>query len=181
MTNDKLLGAVQSRAARAAIGASAMRGRGNKGAVAACRSFLCQLDLSPFGTTNGAAFAEALDRSTKELRARLPRGAQHWGLARKALNIFLRDAFYTTYLNAAYHLQRAEHLFEIPLDSITATQLKRAAGRAVLPRWPGVKHLTPSLSAEFQKAAAVEARKKGITRVHLDAYWWSASRDGDAH
>jgi len=181
MTNDKLLGAVQSRAARAAIGASAMRGRGNKGAAAACRSFLCQLDLSPFGTADGDAFARELDRSTRELLAKLPREARHWGLARKALNIFLRDAFYTTYLDSAFHLRRAEHLFEIPLDSITATQLKRATGRAVLPRWPGVKHVAPSLSSEFQKAAAVQARKKGIARVHLDAYWWSLGRDGDAH
>jgi hypothetical protein len=180
MTDDPFLRIVQSRAARIAIGASTVRGRGNTGTVAACRSFLRHLDLAPFGSADGAAFALALNRSTEALQATLPRSAQHWGIARKALNIFLRDALYTTYLDTAYQLRKAESLFEIPLDSITAIQLKRAAGRATLPPWPGVKHLTPSLSAQFQKAAAVEAGKRGLARVHLDAIWWSVGRDNDA-
>jgi hypothetical protein len=180
MTDDQFLRTIQGRVARVAIGASTVRGRGNKGTVKACRSFLRRLDLSRFGSKDGAAFGLALNRSTKALQAKLPRSAQRWGIARKALNIFLRDAFYTTYLDAAFHLRQAESLFEIPLDSITATTLKRVVGKGALPRWPGVKRLTPSLSAIFQKAAAVEAGKLGIARVHLDAIWWSADRDKDA-
>jgi hypothetical protein len=95
------------------------------------------------------------------------------------INIFLRDCLYTTYLDAAFGLRKNEPYFELPLDSITATHLKRAAGRGKLPAWPGVKHLTKSLNAEFQKAAAAEAARRGIPRIHLDAIWWSVSRDND--
>ena len=109
----------------------------------------------------------------------LPIGARHWGLARKVLNIFLRDCLYTTYLDEAFHLRRSEALFEIPLDSLTATNLKRGTGRGALPPWPGVKHLSKPDSVRFQQATEEEARKRGIARVHLDAVWWSQSRDDE--
>jgi hypothetical protein len=123
MTKSAFLRTVQSRTARVAIGASAVRGRGNAGTVAASRTFLRSLPLQRFAVRNARKFAQALDRTTNDLRTALPRTAQHWGLARKILNIFLRDCLYTTYLAEAYRLQRAEPLLELPLDSITAGQL----------------------------------------------------------
>jgi hypothetical protein len=179
MRRGDFLRAVQSRAARIAVGASTVRGRGNAGAVSAAREYLRHLDLAGFDA-RPHAFRNALDRETKALLAALPRGARHWGIARKLLNIFLRDCLYTTYLEKAFHLSRAEEAFEIPLDSITALHVKRAAGRGGLPPWPGVKHLTTPLSAQFQAAAAAEAARQGIARVHMDAVWWSQSRDVDA-
>lgn len=176
MTRESLLKAFQSRAARIAVGASTVRGRGNAGTVAAARAFLRQLDLSPFGS-GGASFARALNRTTGALKAALPRRARHWGIARKVLNVFLRDCLYTTYLEPKFHLSEAEELFELPLDSITVLQLKRAAGRGSLPPWPGVKNLTPALNSKYQQAASEEAARRGIPRVHLDAIWWSVSRD----
>jgi len=173
-----LLRAVQSRVARIAVGASTVRGRGNAGAVAAARKYLRHVDLAKFGA-KPPAFRRALDRETKALLASLPKGARHWGIARKLLNIFLRDCLYTTYLAKDFGLSRAEEAFEIPLDSITAVNVKRASGRGTLPPWPGVKHLTTSLSAQFQEAAAAEAGRRGISRVHMDAVWWSQSRDED--
>jgi hypothetical protein len=176
--NRKLfLKAIQSRAARSAIGASAVRGRGNTGVAPAARAFLAPLDLRAFGTDSPSQFARKLDRTTECLRAALPRPARHWGLARKLLNIFLRDCFYTAYLNTACHLNSAKNFYELPLDSITATRLKRAAGRGALPVWPRVRHLTPKVSAEFQRFAAELARREGIARVHLDALYWSVDRD----
>jgi hypothetical protein len=133
-----------------------------------------------FGQPTESTFAKNLDMATDALRNALPRGAQHWGLTRKVMNIFLRDCLYTTYLDAAFDLRKNEPSFELPLDAITAIQLKRATGRGTLPAWPGVKHLTKSLSAEFQKAATAEAARRGIPRIHLDAIWWSVSRDNDA-
>jgi hypothetical protein len=177
MTDLEFLEAVQSRAARIAVGASTVRGRGNKGAVAAAREHLRSLDLKQFGSAS-QAFATKLDQATEALRAALPRGARHWGVARKVLNIFLRDCLYTTYLNEAFGLRSSEHSFELPLDSITVKHLKRSAGRGTLPPWLGVKHLEPSVSATYQAAAAQEAAKKHTARVHLDALWWSVSRDG---
>jgi len=180
MTEDHLLRAFQSRTARVAVGASTVRGRGNAGVVRASRSFLGRLDLTPFGRPSKVVFARNLDRATSALRKSLPRKASHWGLARKVVNIFLRDCLYTTYLNEAFDLRQSEPYLELPLDSITAKQIKRAAGRGELPAWPGVKNLTQSLSARFQEAAAAEAARRGIARVHLDAIWWSMDRDGDA-
>jgi hypothetical protein len=177
MADDQLLQAFQSRAARVAVGASTVRGRGNAGVVAASREFLRHLDLAGFGDPRERSFNRRLDAATDALRRSLPRGARHWGLARKVMNIFLRDCLYTTYLDRAFGLRRSEAYFELPLDAITATHLKRAAGRGRLPAWSGVRHLTAPVSATFQEAAAAEAKRRGIQRVHLDAIWWSVSRD----
>lgn len=177
MTESQLLRAVQSRVARIAVGASTVRGPGNSGVVLASRKHLLGLDLALFGQVDRAKFSRNLDTTTAALRESLPIGARHWGLARKVLNIFLRDCLYTTYLAEAYDLRKNEAYFELPLDSITARQLKRATGRGQLPPWPGVRHLTEPLSAKFQKAATTEAASRGISRVHLDAVWWSKSRD----
>ena len=166
---------VRSRVARIAVGASTVRGRGNKGVVAAARNYLRSLDLRPFGTASSEDFSKALDSATDRLRRALPTAAQHWGVARKVLNIFLRDCLYTTYLNQG--LRKAERLFELPLDSITAYELKKADGRGTLPSWPGVKRVTRGLNTQFQEAAQRIAAAQAIARVHLDAMWWSASRD----
>ena len=123
-------------------GASTVRGAGNKGAVAASRAFLRRLNLARFGVTDATIFSTELDRTTDALRSALPRNAQHWGLARKVLNIFLRDCFYTSYLVSAFHLDRAERFLELPLDSITAKQLTSVVGRGGLPSWRGVKQVT---------------------------------------
>ena len=88
------------------------------------------------------------------------------------LNIFLRDSFYTSYLSKAHGLKAAERLFEIPLDSITAKQIRREV--PAVPRWPGVKYLDPASSAVYQAAALDIAKRHGVARVHLDAYWWGA-------
>ena len=180
MSPEEFLLTVQSRAARIAVGASTVRGRGNTGVVAAARKFLRGANLAFFGSADEATFRHALDRMTEDLRKELPGQAQHWGIARKALNIFLRDCLYTSYLAEAHQLHKAEQCFELPLDSITAKHLRRLAGPRTLSPWPGVRHLSPSLSAELQLVAAREARRRGIARVHLDAIWWSVSRDEDA-
>lgn len=142
----------------------------------AARDCLRQLNLQRF-RVGGSRFRLVLDRETLRLQSVLPKTARHWGMARKLLNIFLRDCFYTGSLNSAYRLSQIEDHLEIPLDSITAKALKQAAGRGRLPRWPGVKHLTPEVSDAFQAAGHVEARRQGISRVHLDAVWWSLARD----
>jgi hypothetical protein len=177
MTEAKFLSIVQSRTARVAIGASTVRGRGNAGTVAAARRFLRSLPLRRFAVRNPNRFAAELNRTTNDLCTALPRKAQRWGLARKILNIFLRDCLYTTYLAEAYHLQRAERFLEVPLDSITARELRLAAGRGGLPRWPGVRNVTADVSARYQAVAANQAKPLNIARIHLDSLWWAAGRD----
>ncbi|HXI26665.1 MAG TPA: hypothetical protein VNG71_22630, partial [Pyrinomonadaceae bacterium] len=149
------------------------------GAVVPARNFLRILDLAPFGVTNPEAFTAQLDRTTEQLRTSLPRACQNWGLARKILNIFLLDCSYTSHLVSVYHLHRSEPFLELPLDSITAKALRKAAKKRgeSLPSWPGVKHLTQPISASYQNVAAAEGAANGIARVHLDALWWSLDRD----
>lgn len=176
-TETELLKALQVRAARIAIGSSSMRGRGSKGAVKAGRDFLNGLSLSSFGTSDLQNFRSALDAATLALKEAFPRGSRYWGLARKGLNIFLRDCLYTVYLRDAYALDVAERFFEVPLDSLSGQELSRIAdGR--LPRWRTVRGLKPELSDEYQAIASEYAESKRIPRVHLDVFWWGTRRDG---
>jgi hypothetical protein len=177
MTQGEFLRCVQSRTARIAVGASTVRGKGNKGVVREARAYLRTIKLKQFAVPDDAAFRKVLNRHTERLRKRLPKSARRWGIARKVLNIFLRDCLYTGYLAEAYQLRRAEEHFEIPLDSITAKKLNEIAGRGGLPAWPGVRGVTPCLSAEYHLVADQAAEKDGMARVHLDALWWSVARD----
>jgi len=172
---------VQHRAARVAVTASATRGQGAD-VVDCARDFLVGLKLARFGTHDPRGFARLLDADTERLRACLPKRAARWGLARKLLNIFLRDSLYTSYLARQYGLVAAERLLEVPLDSITAKRIRREAPALALalPRWRGVRHLDPDRSAAYQEAALVIARQRGIARVHLDADWWGARKSEEA-
>jgi hypothetical protein len=166
-----LLLAFQARAARGALGASTMRSAGAKGVVRAGRAFLSEVDLRAFRTPNPSRFRAALDDATDGLVRAFPREARHWGLARKGLNIFLRDCLTNVYLRDAYSLQVAEPLYEVPLDTVTGTTLYQLAGGS-LPRWGTVRDLTPEVSDAFQAVALRIAEERGIARVHLDAIWW---------
>jgi len=175
-----LLLALQARAARGALGASSMRSAGAKGAVRAGRAFLCEVDLGDFRTASASRFRAALDGNTEGLQQAFPRQARHWGLARKGLNLFLRECLSNAYLRDAYSLQMAEPSYEVPLDSITGTTLHRLSGGS-LPRWETLRDLTEKVSDEFQAVAARIAEERGIARVHLDAIWWgerAGSKDG---
>ncbi len=163
--------AAQSRAARIAVGASATR-RSGKGTVEAARAYLRSLELAQFSVAKPRLFRDRVDRVTDELRRALPPKAGTWGLARKLINIFLRDALYTTYLCEEFGLGAAENLFELPLDSITSWYLRYYAGRGVLPRWRGVKRLSVEVSDKYQESAMRYAATRGLARVHLDTYWW---------
>jgi hypothetical protein len=165
------LRALQARAARAALGPSSMRNAGSKGVVESGREFLGELNLKHFGTDRRNRFSKTLDEATEGLRLAFPRSARHWGLARKGLNIFLRECLYTVYLRRAYSLYLAERFYEVPLDSLTGTKLHRA-GEGIIPRWQTVRGLTPELSEAYQKVASAQARKQGMARIHLDAVWW---------
>lgn len=163
------LKALQVREARIAIGASSMRGRGSKGAVRAGRDFLKHLSLSRFGTSDPQKFRSALNMATGGLRDSFPKGSRHWGLARKGLNIFLRDCFYNVFLRKAYHLDRAEKFLEVPLDSLVGKKLHE---REDAPRWKTIRGLKAEDSDKYQDAASKCARSMGIARVHLDVFWW---------
>lgn len=169
----ELLNALQIRAARIAIGSSSMRGRGSEGVVDAGRGFLNSLPLISFGTADPDKFKSSLDSATLGLKNAFPKNSRYWGLARKGLNIFLRDCLYTVYLRDNYSLGLAEALFEVPLDSLSGRALHKAAVDR-LPPWHTVRGLTPKLSDKYQGIASELATLKGIARVHLDVFWWGS-------
>lgn len=163
-----------------------MRGKGNAGVAAAARSYLTQLDLAKLAA-DPEAFPELLDQRTDSLLERFEGDArERWGLARKILNLFLRDAVYNVHLRKAYRLAVLENLLELPLDGESAKRVRRdyrrlRKGRPDLPNlpaWKGPFVLTPRKSRDHQQAALEVAQAKGLrARVHLDAFFWSLERD----
>jgi len=147
--------------------------------VEAARKFLEKVDIEEFALSDVTRFARQLDSTTIRLKRCLPSKAQSWGIARKVMNIFLREVLYSIYLERHYRISVAERLLELPLDSITAKRLKEHDKGARLPRWPRIKHLRPEVSAEYQAVAAEVAEEMGIARIHLDTYWWGARDSGE--
>ena len=92
------------RLAHLVIDPATLRNQGAPGVAEAARKFLVGLDLRRFGVVDEAAFAYELNLQTDSLRKNLPRGAQNWGTARKALNLFLGEAYYHRFLHKAYDL-----------------------------------------------------------------------------
>jgi hypothetical protein len=170
VSRDEMMRAYQTRLARIAIGTSTLRGKGNVGAARAARGFLARLDVQPFAVTDEGRFASALDDATDALRKCLPQDARHWGLARKAVNIFLRDCMYSRHLSDHFNLIEAAPFMEIPLDGVVGRRL--ADLEPTLPRWVSIKGLTRETSDKFQLAAKQASDDMGVLRVDLDAIWW---------
>jgi hypothetical protein len=172
----------QIRVAEGAIGPSAMRNQGSKRVVRNARRYLSHIDLSRIAVRRESAFRAILDRHTERLRRSLPPKAKHWGTARKALNLFLRDILYHLYLSKDFRFERVEAWLEVPLDRYVADGIRRSY-RGPLPRWRGIIHLRPQESAAFQHAAQRIARATGVAPVHLDVFWWrnvAGRREDDA-
>lgn len=165
---------IQHKVAVSSIPASALRGQGSPGLIGVAREFFRVLPLGQFGVTSSKRFTSRLDAVTEDLLRRFPRKARHWGVARKAVNLFLRDAFYNQFLSSKYHLSRSARFYELPLDRRTAEALTDFDDERDLPRWLGVKHLTEKCSALFQEAATEIAADDdhSCERIHLDAYFW---------
>ena len=173
----RLTPAIQRHVAIFAVGPSTVRGQGAKGVVAAAQEFLSEVPLRPFATSAESSFRNALDSATENLALAFPKAARRWGLARKCVNVFLRDAFYNSHLCPLYHLERAKPFYEIPLDGVVARALLRLGGPNRLPVWPGVKHLQPVTSGVYQAFAKELSRRWKIDRVYLDTYIWVENRE----
>jgi hypothetical protein len=166
---------LQRMVAFTAVGPSAVRGQG-KGVLRASQDFCSHIALGRVSKSSAKAYQLWLDRQTELLLNILPIKNRPWGAARKAINLFLRDALYNKYLSKRFNLQSIEAWFEIPLDSAVAKGLKLRSNRGELPGWPGLKNLRPNISESFQIFASKQALSKGIARVHLDMYLWLDNR-----
>lgn len=154
------------------VGASTVRGLRTKGVVDSAREALRRINLKPYSDATPKSFRKRLDSDTEKVRLLLPTGARYWGVARKVLNIFLRGALYNTYLSAHFGLEQLDSSYEIPLDLLSATGIRNHTRQRPLPKWVGVKHVTPEINEHFQRLAIDIADEKQTLRVHLDAMFW---------
>lgn len=166
--NSELLSRMQKFTARYAGSAATFRGR-QKGTVEAAREFLGGLALDRFVTSDPARFRRELNSVTDALTDVIP--GKEWGFARNAVNIFLRDCLYNTYLRERYGLTRAEPFMEIALGWAVADALRKRD--RTLPAWTNTYSLDRYTNHQYQSAADRIAGRKGFARVHLDALYWT--------
>lgn len=174
--NDNFIKLIHKREATISIGPSTARGMGPKGTINAAQEFLRRIDFEQLSNIDTkVTFAIALDNLTKDFKGSLPVGGQHWGSARKFLNIFLRGALYNRYLCEQYDLLRFEPWLEVPLDSHVATGLHLEKGSDALPRWRTVIGLLSEENQAYQNFAEEIAQANDTYRVHLDLLYWRRS------
>jgi hypothetical protein len=163
---------LRRRTAELAVGPSTVRNAGARGVVRAASEALTSVNLKRFNVNSRQTFLRILNRETKKVRSQLPKGAQHWGVARKVLNIFLRDVVYHRHLCEHYSLRRIEKWLELPLDAQVAAGITAAAPEPSLPRWHSIKGLTPDDSQKYQDASIQIAKGKGVLPIHMEYEWW---------
>jgi N-glycosylase/DNA lyase len=166
----KLIKFLQKYEAIIAISPSAMRNQG-KGILKKVQKYCANIELSQYKFLNERTlFIKQLEKeTTKLMKTGLP-----WGVARKVLNLFLRNVTYNAHLRKFYKLQSIESFLEIPLDSIIAKELKKRNKK--LPEWSSLRSLTHDEGDLFQNSADRIALQKGIYRVHLDVFLWTTNR-----
>jgi hypothetical protein len=181
---------LQTRIAGIAIGPSSFRNPGTAGVVKVGREFCSKLCLKTLAERlNNQTYLSFLDEQTEKLENIIIEhftltkpdleNKSAWGLARKGLNIFIRDAFDNRYI--ADHYKLNEHhkwQLEIPLDKHTATMITNEVEEKMhkdgkkLPSWPGVKNLTRNESLLYQESAKELAKVYNLTSVDLDIIYW---------
>jgi len=173
--DEEKLKLMQRYVANIAISGSTLRNQGAEGVTSAARAFLSGLDLNVLGETEPEQYPNLLDEWTEQLRARLPAGARNWGTARKALNVFMVQAFMNKYLDKEYGLNKFGDVLETPLDNKAANKLRKRAGGGKLPRWNGIINLREDGSQQYQEFASTVARQERISRACLDIILWRAN------
>ena len=166
--NRELITWMQKRAANGAVGASTIRGMAPAGTAKVIKDYLRGMDIKFVKARTESDFEKNLDVITDGLLKALPHGSKHWGMARKCVNIFLRNCLYNRYLCSHYKLEPLEEWLEIPLDSHVGKGLIAHAEKGSLPKWEKVIALTREQSNQYQQAARDLAKKKRVCRVHLD-------------
>jgi len=145
---------------------------GPGGTIKSAQDWLYKMPLLRLKVNDQAGFQSVLDQSTEELQNALPFDGQHWGSARKFLNIFLRSVVYNKYLCEYYGISHIEPWLEVPLDSHVAKGLGEEAGGENLPKFRTVISLKKEDNKNYQDFALIVAEKEGTQRVHLDLLYW---------
>jgi hypothetical protein len=121
-----------------------------------------------------------LNRETLRLSKQFEGEAKNnWGAARKAINIFLENAFYDRFLWEEYSLQKLEDILEIPLDSNVVGKLCGQLKKFKKFKNFRIKTLKPDDSKELQERAQEIAKNRHTSRIYLDLKYWRAKKQGD--
>ncbi len=171
----------QKRVAHIAIDGGTLRNQGAPGVAKTARDFLSKIALAKFVKDDETSFLKELDRQTELLRNRFPKDAKNnYGAARKAINLFLHEAFYHRVLYEKYGLREIEAFLELPLDGQVGKYLSdqaREGGEPNFPCWQTIKSLTSETNRRYQDFARVHARKmgSGCKRIQLEVKIWERS------
>ena len=172
MNKKKFISQMQKKVAITSVGSSVVRGQ-PKGTIDTVREFLGQIRLDRIPKNQ---FQEWLNRQTRRMTNKPRKESIPWGVARKSLNLFLRDALYNRYLHTEYRLGLLEQTLEVPLDGVVGRHLIRKQEVQKLSAWLGLKHLTKEQNQDYQEVAAELAHCKKVARVHLDIFVWPNNR-----
>jgi len=178
MSNKEFLSAVQKFTGIQAVSVSTVRGL-PEGSLGKIQAYLGRLRLGRLAGMDGADYARWLDAKTRDLQRKLRGRNKRWGLARKSMNLFMRQCLYNTYLSRRFRLARFQKQMEIPLDSRVAREFGKDARntRRNLTEWPSLNGLKYRVSREYQEHAEDLASRKGLpARVFLDHYLWLKNR-----
>ena len=183
MTEEQFYQLLHRRLSQIAIGASAIRNQGSGGLIEILQKyFQTKIDLELFVKllVDEVKYRDFLNEHTKKILTRFPDTAQSWGAARKGLNLFLRDTIYSKFFSYRFSLpdnfdefNQLVKYMEVPLDKQIAHGLI-SDSKGQLPKWPNIKHLTPTLSETYQSQAFIIASKENVAKVNLDLKYWSS-------
>jgi hypothetical protein len=170
-----LLAKFQNYIAHTSVGPSTIRGqkRGTKEIVI---NYLKKLNLGKLSKINDEKdFTDWLNHHTNTLAEKL---RKNWGVARKAINLFLFHASHNLYLQQGYRLRKIIKYLELPLDNYNAKRLKEyAREKQITLKWKSIKSLTRKENKKFQEIAREYAKEKGMYRCHLDLIFWVEGKE----
>lgn len=178
-----ILDLLRARVASTSLPASVCRNILSKRGLATLRAY-CADEAFLAEASETPAFDAFLNHHTDELAARILRmridGRGVWGVARKALNIFMLEATTRDLLRRHYALGRLDRYLEVPLDKGVALGLARDAERMLLPPpppWPKLMNVTDVANAAFQEVASQVAARRRVHRYQLDLFYWRRGND----
>ena len=109
-----------------------------------------------------------LDSYTSKLKQKItkPIQSEHWGMCRKAINLYLRDCYYNKTLNEHFNLDKVANSLETPIDSFA---MKALAKYTSFVKKSAIKALDKNTHQEWQKAAKTFAQANKLpNRVDTD-------------
>jgi hypothetical protein len=160
----------RERISKTCIGSNSTRGNLKEGGLNIIRQNLHRIvkldDLVRSGSEE--KFKSLLDSYTSKLKQKLgnPVKHEHWGLCRKAINLYLRDCYYNKIINEHFKLDKIAAYLETPIDSLAMKSLWKYTTSV---KKSTIKRLNKITHQEWQKAATLLSKANGLPyRVDAD-------------